>query len=474
MTAALARPFGAVLLMLAAAMAPSILLALSQGGEGLEPFLLAFTVTGLVGGGLWLSAPSQPAVPPPGVGLPFLALVWFAVPVFAALPMLEAAGSLLDAYVEAISAFTTTGATVFPHVSELSRPVVLWRAMLQGAGGLATIVFAATVLASAGAGGPAGVAKPGAIGLSVRLWTALSAAAPLYAGLMALCVAALMMAKTPFFEALCLALATLSAGGMEPRDGLLASAGAPVLAVLVPFMLAGAASAPWLAALTGKRAHARREALALVAIVAALGLGLAAAVRLEQPTLAGPGALAGSLFAVASLVSTTGFTPAPEVAHAAPPLLVLILVLAGGGAVSAAGGLKLFRIGLLLQAVREECVRLVYRNVVLAVPQGGLQADPVRRAGVAAVFSLGVLLWLAATAVLALRHPSFEGAVSLAAAMLANAGPVYGPGWLWGPGWPAFSELDGFDKLACAVAMVAGRLDFLAFVALFDPSRWRR
>src|SRR4030042_4429562 len=81
-------------------------------------------------------------------GFLLVLLVWTGLPAFATMPFLIYAPemSFTDAYFEAISALTTTGATVMSGLDTLPPSLNLWRHLLQWLGGLGLIGLAGGVL----------------------------------------------------------------------------------------------------------------------------------------------------------------------------------------------------------------------------------------------------------------------------------------------------------------------------------------
>jgi trk system potassium uptake protein TrkH len=87
-------------------------------------------------------------------GFLLVVLVWALLPVFACLPLiLQLQLSFTDAYFEAMSGLTTTGATVLSGLDTLPPSINLWRGMLVWLGGMGLIVLAVAVLPLLGIGG---------------------------------------------------------------------------------------------------------------------------------------------------------------------------------------------------------------------------------------------------------------------------------------------------------------------------------
>ncbi|HET6549091.1 MAG TPA: potassium transporter TrkG, partial [Solirubrobacter sp.] len=86
-----------------------------------------------------------------------LALLWLLVPAFGALPFLigevDQLGRPVDAYFEAVSGFTATGASVLADPERLDRAMQLWRQLSHWLGGMGIIVLAIAVLPRLRVGG---------------------------------------------------------------------------------------------------------------------------------------------------------------------------------------------------------------------------------------------------------------------------------------------------------------------------------
>ncbi|WP_374682148.1 potassium transporter TrkG, partial [Accumulibacter sp.] len=87
-------------------------------------------------------------------GFLMVALVWTLLPIYAALPLVLQLGlSFTDAYFEAVSGLTTTGATVLTGLDDLPVSINLWRTQMVWLGGMGLIVLAIAILPLLGIGG---------------------------------------------------------------------------------------------------------------------------------------------------------------------------------------------------------------------------------------------------------------------------------------------------------------------------------
>ena len=172
-------------------------------------------------------------------------VAWLVLSLFGALPFVfgSTATSLTDGFFESLSGLTTTGLSIFPAPENLDSGLLLWRAMTQWMGGMATIVLAITILPTLGIGGieilRGDATQRVSDTLRPRLRQTARALWMLYAFLTALCAAALWIAGMPAFDALCHAMSTLSTGGFSTRaDSVAGFDNTAVELILIVFMVA--------------------------------------------------------------------------------------------------------------------------------------------------------------------------------------------------------------------------------------------
>lgn len=198
----------------------------------------------------------------------------------------------------------------------------------------------------------------------------------------------------------------------------------------------------------------------------------------------------GSAFTALSFLTTTGWTSSHwEGARAwaglsAPGLMLAGLAIMGGGVATTAGGVKLLRVFALGMHARRELDKIVHPA---SIGGGGPIMRRLRGSGayLAFVFFMVFALSIAVTiALVSLRPVAFETATILSVAALTNTGqlaeaipliPAFqGSAGIAGSPWAGWAGLAPATKAVLAAAMVAGRLEMLAIVALISPALWRR
>ena len=152
-----------------------------------------------------------------------VAFIWVVLGFFGALPLwLEGAiSSPVSALFEAVSGFTTTGATVLSDVDGQSRATNMWRCLSHWIGGMGIVVLFVAIFPQLGVGAKhmfkAEAAGPISEGLkprikqtALRLWW-------IYSSLTALCALILIGLGMPIFDSICHAFSTLSTGGFSTK-----------------------------------------------------------------------------------------------------------------------------------------------------------------------------------------------------------------------------------------------------------------
>lgn len=410
-----------------------------------------------------------------------IVLMWTVLPLFAAVPIYFS-GVLYNpgkAFFEAVSGFTTTGATILTHLDRQPAAILLWRAILQWLGGLYTVLAASGIYAALGIGGlqlqygtmPHGEGQT----LFGRLRQTAFALAGIYASLTMACFLAFWAGGMPTFDSFCHAMSTVSTGGFSTRDASIGAFDSPRLeAVAAIFMILGAMNLTlhWAAA------HGRWRGYRLDPEVRFLGIALlitgsgTVAFIYATDFAGGDGALRWGVFNAISFVTNTGFWTG---SLAGTPLflglILLTTVLVGGSTGSTAGGFKLMRIGLVIKQGMLELSRLINPNEMLSLRYGKTSVKEGQIAAVWAVFVGLVFVIALATLIIALTGPSFEQSLSLAVAAISNAGPASAM-FFPDPVTP-YAALSEATRAVVIIGMIIGRIEVLALLMLLSPIFWR-
>ena len=423
------------------------------------------------------------------------------LPAFLALPLYESlkTTTFLNAYVEMVSSITTTGATLFDDPSRLNTTLHLWRAQVGWMGGLTMWIAASAILAPLNLGGfeVTAQAEPGQresrysllarTDPRERLRRVVVALAPIYLGLTVLLWILLIISGDTSLVALTHAMSVMSTSGISAVGGLEnSSSGMTGEALMLLFMLFALSrltfSSDTVTATQGGISTDPEFRLGIF-IIGAVPLVLflrhwigAFDVEAGDNVWQAFQALWGSMFTVMSFLTTTGFASTDWVDAQAwsgletPGLILMGLALVGGGVATTAGGVKLLRVFALYLNGRRELERLVHPS---SVSRAGPESRRLQRNGafIAWIFFMLFAMSLAAiTLLLTLSGASFDDALVMSVATLATTGPLLDH---------ATTEPITLIELSLAAkgilcgAMVLGRLETLAIIALLTPDLWR-
>ena len=413
--------------------------------------------------------------------------------------------SFTDAVFEAVSGFTTTGATVLVGLDTLPHSVLWYRQQIQWFGGMGIIVLAVAILPVLGVGGMQlyRAEMPGPLKetkLTPRITETAKALWIIYVGLTVVAAVSFRLAGMSWFDAIGHAFASVGTAGFSTHDASFGHFNSPLIEWLgALFMLLGA---------TGFALHffamrrlmpdihlrmrggvprfewpRRRKTSLLGAISAYLQdpefrtfmviqavLIVIIAGYLAMKGHHAPGeSLTKAVFQSVSYGTTTGFTSADSTAWpGALPVMLILASFIGGCAGSSAGGLKVLRWLLIFKQGWRELARLLHPNAVMTVKLGERGVPTRVTEAVWGFFSVYVVVFCVLMAVMMFIGLDQVTAFSAVAATLNNLGPGLGEVST------TFGTVPDAAKWVGTLAMILGRLEIFTLLVLLTPEFWRR
>lgn len=404
--------------------------------------------------------------------------VWLTLPLFGAIPFMlgSTEANFTDAFFEAMSGLTTTGATTFNGLANLPDGLKLWRGILQWLGGIGIIVVAMVFLPELRVGGmqifrsesfdTMGKILPRAGQIATQI-------SGIYVFLTLTCALVYASLGMSGFDALVHALTTVSTGGMANSDLSFGIYGAGVHYAAVIFMiLAALPFVRYVQLLAGSAQPLWQDSqikvfLTIVTICVLLMTSWLWGREGSMTEIS----FRESLFNVVSIMTGTGYASANYMLWGTFPVVVFFLIgLIGGCAGSTACSVKVFRYQLLFASIKSQ-IRQIQSPHGIFTPrfEGRPIGDDVLNSVMA--FFVAFLLSLGATSVLlGMTGLDFITAVSGAASALANIGP--GLGLEIGPAGN-YENINPTAKWILAIAMFVGRLEIMAVLVLLSVKFWR-
>jgi trk/ktr system potassium uptake protein len=456
-----------------------------------------FVVTGIaVCGGGW--ALERMTAEHGGIGVRegflVVALTWLVAATFGALPYVLSGDPQvdrpLDAYFEAMSGFTTTGATILTDVEALPTSLLFWRQFTQWLGGMGIIVLALAVLPRLRVGGrqlleqelPGPELEP----LTARIRDTARRLWFLYLGMTFVLMVVLALYgltgiddRMSVFNAVAYAFATLPTGGFAPdASSLEGFAAASQWTIAIAMIVAGVNYALLYLAFVRRepRKLPRDEELRLYVAVLALASVLLVTQLWTEGIATGEAAVRHGVFQAASVMTTTGFATVDYAVWPTLALMTLVaLMFAGGSAGSTSGSVKIVRHLLLGKVLRRELDQTVHPELVVPVRLNNVIVDERALRAASSFILLYIGIFIVGTALLAIDAAranlelSTIDAVAASASMLGNVGPGLG---FAGP-MGSFEPFSDFSNAVMIGLMWLGRLEVVPVIVLFMRSYWR-
>lgn len=470
---------GIILMTLSGFMVVCGLVDLYYGSDEWKTFIISAMITLFVGGALHLTCKSKTEGLSVSQGFIFTSLAWLAVPLFSSLPFYlypDFFMSFTDSFFEAMSGIASCGATVMIDLNNAPKGILLWRAVLNWLGGIGIIVVAIAILPALKVGGMQ-LFKMESSDKSDKILPKAQDIATgtvgIYVVMTAVCTALLFVSGMGLFDAICHAMAALATGGFSTKDSSLAwfnNLNAEII-ITVFMILSALPYVIFIQAAQGRFKPLFKDAQVrtFLALLAFFILTTAAVIHYQQnrPILE---ALRHASFNVTSVMTTTGFSSENYALWPAYGVFVLVLVSVIGGCTgSTAGAIKIIRLKILFELIREQIFKLIHPHRVYIIRYN---SKPIKDGVVESMlvfFFVYVLSIVFFTGLVSLSGQDFITSISAATSALAAAG--YGLGDVISPAG-SYKPLTDFAKWSLCAAMYLGRLEFFTVLVLLTRTFW--
>jgi len=476
------RVLGLLLMLLSLMMIPPIFVeAFYQDGYALI-YHLSFVATFGLGFLLWFffRHACQPLRTHDGFFL--VVLFWLVASLVGMLPFalsLYPKLSFTNAFFEAVSGITSTGATILTQIDGLPHSFIFYRQQLQFLGGIGVIILAVAILPTLGIGGMqlyrneiSGPVKDNK--LTPRIAHTAKAIWMIYVALALLCIILYWLAGMSFFDAICFSFSTVATGGFAPHNssiGYFESTNIRIIAIV--FMLLGAMS--FNLHFIAFRSHSLKaykedpelrhylKILFLAVIITWIAL-VGFSQQKQEPLL-----WLNAFFEVISFATTTGLS-ATDISFW--PIFILLglcfLGLMGGCAGSTSGGLKVLRVLLLQMQGKREVFKLIHPHGQVVVKLGNKPISPRLMEAIWGFFSIYFVVFTLLFLLLLISEHDFLTLYSALICTLSNTGRGLGNVI------NNYDYLSNYVKWILSFAMIAGRLEIFVILVLLSPTFWRR
>ena len=407
-------------------------------------------------------------------------LAWIVISFFGALPFVfsGAIPSLVDAFFETSSGFTTTGASILTEIQSLPKGILFWRSFTHWVGGMGFLIFILALmptfsgntihLLKAESPGP----TPGKIVPKIK-----QTAKILYAIYFVLTLIETIFLKSAglsWYDSIIHALGTAGTGGFSNMNASVAAFNNPAVEwIITIFMLLfGVNFVLYFQLIRGNvKAFFKSEELKwyLIAVFASIIIIAVNIIPFNHGDVTK--SIRDSAFQVSSIVTTTGYATVNfNLWPTLSKVILIMLMFMGAMAGSTGGGIKTIRIVIIFKAIRREIDKILHPRRVKSVKIDGNVVEEETISGVFLFIFAYIIISLIAIFIVSFDNFDITTTVTSVIATLSNIGPgleMVGPAG----NFSAFSDL---SKLVLSFCMLAGRLEIYPMLILFSPSLWKK
>lgn len=409
-------------------------------------------------------------------GMLIVALCWIFWSFFGALPFVISGQipSIIDAFFEISSGFTTTGATILNDVSVLSPSLLFWRSFTHLIGGMGVLVFALAIMENS-KNSHLEVMRaevPGPVFGKVvsKLKETAQILYILYLVMFAIFVVILYFAGMPLYDSLLIAMGTAGTGGFSVYNDSIAHYNSSLITNLVSVgMLVFGVNFNLYYLLLLRKVKTffgdeELRAYLKIVLVATVLISLNV-VGMYDNFRKG---IEYVFFEVSTIITTTGYSVTDITGW---PLfsqgILLFLMFVGGSAGSTAGGFKVMRGLILTKIAKNQVLSTLYPNRVMSLHINRNVLDKETQHSVLKYLAIYVMIFMGLVFFLSLDSNNLLTVVSAAASCFNNIGPMLGTN-------ETFAIFSPFSKVLLSFAMIAGRLEIYPMLLLFIPKTWSK
>lgn len=404
-------------------------------------------------------------------GIAIVVFGWIATCMIGALPYILWGGefSIINAWFESVSGFTTTGSTILHNIEGLPKGLLFFRSATHWMGGIGIILFVLLVL-------------PQSKSKFVLLNTEFSSLSQtnfnhskqqvlkilgfVYIGLTVAETLMLWIAGMSLFDAINHSFATIATGGFSTRNLSIAHFNSlPIEIIIMVFMvLSGIHFGLLFSTLFLQRSNIFRSSMTRAfLLVMAIGIVIVALKLFFTDRYLLGDAFRYAAFQVISLGTTTGFATADTAVW--PPLAIMVLIyftIQCGMVGSTSGGLKFDRVFLYFKSIKRQILQILHPRLIMItkVDNKRVPEDIIDHTQVFIV--MYVLVFFITTGLLTAYNVDLLTSFSASIATLGNVGP----GFEGVSSLGNFANLPDGAKFLLSLNMLLGRLEIFNILAL--------
>ena len=408
-------------------------------------------------------------------GFVIIVLFWVVLCFAGSIPFYLSGMNAIDSIFESMSGITTTGATVISNLDTLPESLLFYRQLLQWMGGMGLIVLAIAVMPLLGIGGGQ-IYKteiPGAMGeqkLTPRIKETAQVLWLIYLGLTVLCAILYYLGGMGSFDAVSHAMSTVAIGGFSTHNDSIGHFNSIAIeTICIAFMLLSAFSFTLHYFAVFKKKPLKyfydpeirffMSILAIIFIICAM---------ISNISTYGPN-LRELAFHSVSMLTTTGFSISNSSEWPfSISFILLIGAFIGACAGSVGGGVKSWRVLIMINHAHKNLMRIIHPNSVISLKIGTKNVNDEVATSVWGFFSIYIISFIILLLFVLITGVDFESAFSAVGACLNNLGPGLGIVS------ENYANINSASKGILAFAMLLGRLEIFTLLVILTPMFWSK
>lgn len=383
--------------------------------------------------------------------------------------------TLINAWFESVSGFTTTGSTVLHDVEALPKGLLFWRSATHWIGGVGVIIFVLLILPHAKNARitllNAEMSELSKSNFHFKTRTTIQILVIVYVGLTLAETVLLKLAGMDWFDGVNHAFATIATGGFSTKNNSVAYFNSSHIEVIIMvFMLiSGMHFGLLFGTITGSRFNIFRSKVVRAYVVVILAGILLVAAKLYTNNFYGwIDALRYASFQVISVGTTTGFATADTAFWPVfTQMIIIYFTIQCAMTGSTSGGLKFDRVYLFMKSVKKQVNLIRHPHGVFSLKMDGFRISEQLERQTMLFIVLYVFTFFMTTLLLSLLDIDLKTAFSASITTLGNVGPGFGNVSSLGN----FDSLPAIAKFILTISMLLGRLEIYSIIALFTVSR---
>lgn len=444
--------------------------------------LLPFTLPALfnLGMHLWLRSVTQTKEPTQfkkKEAYLTVTIAWFVMSGIGAMPYLISGSipSLIDAWFESVSGFTTTGSSILSDIEALPKSILFWRSLTHWIGGIGIILLVIIIMPSAKMNNYTVFSLESSVREKIhpRIRSVGFRLLIIYLMLTVGEITLLLLGDMNLFESVCHTFGTVATGGFSPKNTSIIDYSPYIQYVISVFMILGGTNFIVHYYILHRQFNKVKQNDELkfylsTILYATLFITVVLVLRTDRGI---EKSFRDAFFQVSSIVTCTGFASDDYLLWpGSASLAIFILLFAGGSTGSTAGGIKMARHLLALKSIKNYMRSQLHPNAVYVLKMNNKTISQADGNAVISYIYWYLLVFVIGSVLLVITGVDLISSTSGVATAMGGIGPGFGT---IGP-VSNFAHLPALSKTILSLAMLLGRLEIYPLVLLLSMSFWKK